>query len=221
MTPIIYLIPGFLTNETIYRDIRVQLNNPTEVIEFIPALQNESLADYAKRMCDKIDSTQPFYLMGTSFGGMLAIEMSKHVKPEKLILISSAKHRGELSLFMRQEKAASKFLPLIPEWVIKQTYTRGFEIGGKFIPRFKSIYRDDIRKMINSIDGRFEKWVMRQFTKWDGKNHMEDVLHIHGDDDRVFPIKRIKDVKVIKGGSHAIILNRYKEVANLINAYLK
>lgn len=220
MKPTLYLIPGFLTNETIYRDIRKKLKNPTEVLEFIPAKKNEPIEEYAKRLADKIDDSKPFHLLGTSFGGVLAIEMAKHKKPQKLVLVSSAKNRDELSWLMKREAMIRNVLPLVPEWVVKQTCTRGFELGGKIIPRFKSIYRDDIRKMINSIDGRFEKWVMKTLTTWNGKNEMEDVLHVHGNDDRVFPIKRIKNAEVIEGGSHAIILNRYREIADLVNSHL-
>jgi hypothetical protein len=38
----------------------------------------------------------------------------------------------------------------------------------------------------------------------------ESVVHIHGEMDDVFPIKYIKGCTVVKGGSHIMILNKYR-----------
>ena len=36
------------------------------------------------------------------------------------------------------------------------------------------------------------------------------VVHIHGDADEVFPIQHIKKCVVVKGGTHVMILSKYK-----------
>ncbi len=220
--PKIYLVPGLLTNETIYRGVRKELENfDTEVLEFIPALKNESISDYAKRLSERIDTSTPFYLMGTSFGGILCIEMTKFLEPEGVILVSSAKSRDELSTFMKQELASKALIPAIPHWAIKNFFTRGFQVGGRFVPRMKSIYNEDIKTMINSIDGHFEKWVIHQFPRWRGELTHENYLHIHGDKDRVFPFKYVKDADVIPGGSHSIIIHNYKEIADMVKDFIE
>jgi hypothetical protein len=38
----------------------------------------------------------------------------------------------------------------------------------------------------------------------------ESVIHIHGDMDDVFPIKYIKECTVVEGGTHIMILNKYR-----------
>ena len=37
-----------------------------------------------------------------------------------------------------------------------------------------------------------------------------NLVHIHGDKDLIFPIENIIDSIVVKGGTHIMILNKYK-----------
>ncbi len=59
-------------------------------MDWIEPLKNESLKNYAQRISNKITSDNPT-LIGLSFGGILAVEISKILKLQKVILISSAK----------------------------------------------------------------------------------------------------------------------------------
>jgi hypothetical protein len=45
---------------------------------------------------------------------------------------------------------------------------------------------------------------------WDRTVVDDEVVHIHGDMDDVFPIRYIGDCTVVKGGTHVMILNKYK-----------
>jgi type III secretory pathway component EscU len=53
-------------------------------------------------------------------------------------------------------------------------------------------------------------WAVEQVILWDRTVVDENVIHIHGDLDDVFPIKNIKNCVVVKGGTHIMILNKYK-----------
>ncbi len=69
----IYLIPGLVTDKTIYKDLIQELDAPCEVIEFQPLDDDDSLHDYAIKMSREIDDSEPFVILGTSFGGILAM----------------------------------------------------------------------------------------------------------------------------------------------------
>jgi hypothetical protein len=43
-----------------------------------------------------------------------------------------------------------------------------------------------------------------------------ECYHIHGDCDRMFPIKYTQPTHIIKEGSHIMILNRAKEISSCI-----
>ena len=99
--PKLYLIPGFLTDKTIYKDFLEDNRIDCEVLGFIPPKSfKESIEDYAKRLSESIDLHQPFSLLGTSFGGILAIEISKFVAPKSIVFVSSVKNRSEMNSLM-------------------------------------------------------------------------------------------------------------------------
>ncbi len=216
----IYFIPGLATDKTIYKDLVNELNAPCEVIEFEPLEDNDSLNDYAKKMCSKIDDTKPFALVGTSFGGILALEMAKIKQPKKIVIISSAKNRKELSPIMKI-KGASFFVSMIPDKFMKQIFNKGFHISTLVKKSYKSIYNDETKAMVAKSTGGFDKWVMKQVSDWDSDFEHQNLLHIHGDKDIVFPIKYIGNCYVIKGGGHPMIINKYKEIGKVISDFLQ
>ncbi|MCP1996093.1 alpha/beta hydrolase [Flavobacterium sp. HSC-61S13] len=95
----IYILSGLGVDRRVFDRIDFGNLNP-EFIDWIETIYNESLADYAKRMVQLIPDENPI-LIGLSFGGMVAIEISKIIQTEKLILIASAKTKYELPLLYR------------------------------------------------------------------------------------------------------------------------
>lgn len=53
-------------------------------------------------------------------------------------------------------------------------------------------------------------WAIETIIMWDRTTVDTNVIHIHGDADEVFPIKYIQDCTVLKGGTHIMILNKFK-----------
>jgi hypothetical protein len=45
---------------------------------------------------------------------------------------------------------------------------------------------------------------------WEQVQPIEDIIHIHGEEDLVFPIKNISDCIRIPSGTHIMILNKYR-----------
>jgi hypothetical protein len=77
-------------------------------VTWISPLKKETLPEYALRLSQQIDTSQPFVLIGVSFGGMCAIEISKKLNPLQTILISSSKVSTELP----RELAGFKYIPI-------------------------------------------------------------------------------------------------------------
>ena len=59
-------------------------------------------------------------------------------------------------------------------------------------------------------DKKYLDWSIEKIILWDRKKADPNVIHIHGDADEVFPIKYIKNCIVVKGGTHIMILSKYK-----------
>ena len=99
----VYLIPGLGADRRMYQH---QLNIfPTaEVIEYFLPEKDETLTSYAQKMGEKIDTSQPYILIGTSLGGIISMELSRILSPHKIILIASIKNRSEMPLLFRSMK---------------------------------------------------------------------------------------------------------------------
>jgi hypothetical protein len=80
-----------------------------------------------------------------------------------------------------------------------------FSFGTKVNQRLK-LYE----KFLSVRDIRYLDWAIEKVILWDRTVANKNVIHIHGDADDVFPIKYISDCIVVKGGTHIMILNKYK-----------
>jgi pimeloyl-ACP methyl ester carboxylesterase len=201
----VYFMPGLAASPTIFERIALP-EDSFEVIllEWEIPLDNETLANYAKRMTEKIAHKKPV-LIGVSFGGILVQEMAKFIETKKVIIISSVKSNIEFPLKMKLAKT-TKAYKLIPTTLILNIESLAkFSFGDKVNQRLK-LYE----KFLSVRDKRYLDWAIEQIILWDRTEIDENVIHIHGDADDVFPIKYIKKCIVVKGGTHIMILNKYK-----------
>lgn len=94
----IYVFSGLGVDKRVYDNIDFGTLD-VEFIDWIEPLKNESLESYAFRISKKITEENPI-LIGLSFGGMLAAEISKIINVKKIILIASAKIDLNFLLFL-------------------------------------------------------------------------------------------------------------------------
>lgn len=201
----VYLMPGLAASSSIFERISLP-NDVFEIVllEWEIPLDNETLAEYAKRITQKIIHPNPV-LIGVSFGGILVQEMARFVDAKKVIIISSAKTNLEFPRRMKLAKT-TKAYKLIPTNLLAnvESLTK-FSFGTKINQRLK-LYE----KFLRVRDKRYLDWAVEQVILWDREVVDESVIHIHGDADDVFPIKYIQDCIVVKGGTHVMILNKFK-----------
>ena len=201
----VYFMPGLAASTAIFERIALPEDVfETYLLEWEIPMDNESLIDYAKRIADKIKHKNPV-LIGVSFGGILVQEMAKHIAVQKVIIISSVKSNLE---FPRRLKIAktTKAYKLIPmNLILNMESLAKFSFGEKVNQRLK-LYE----KFLSVRDIRYLSWAVEQVVLWDRTEVDATVVHIHGDMDDVFPIKYIKNCIVVKGGTHIMILNKYK-----------
>lgn len=199
------MMPGLAASSSIFERIAL----PEAIFEIVLLeweipLDNESLADYAKRITQKITHPNPV-LIGVSFGGILVQEMAKYVDARKVIIISSVKTNIEFPKRMKMAKTAKAY-KLIPTTLVANIESLSAFSFGKTINQRLKLYE----KFLCVRDKRYLDWAIEQIILWQRTVADENVVHIHGDADDVFPIKNIKNCIVIKGGTHIMILTKYK-----------
>ena len=201
----VYFMPGLAASSTIFERIILPEDSFEMILlEWEIPLDNETLPDYAKRITQKITHPNPV-LVGVSFGGILVQEMARFVDARKVIIISSVKSNLEFPTSMKLAKA-TKAYKLIPTNLLSNVESlSSFSFGSKINQRLK-LYE----KFLRVRDKRYLDWAVEQVILWGRTEVDENVIHIHGDADDVFPIKYIQNCMVVKGGTHIMILTKYK-----------
>ena len=212
-----YLIPGLGGDKRMYAGQLTKFAD-TKVLEFIAPLKNESISNYAIRLAEGIDKTQPFILIGVSLGGVIVQEIANVYPPEKAILISSVKNRDEIPLWMR----IFKFVPL-QKVIPGKVYLWAFMI----LIGFKTMFQKsnniiaNLKNMAKDANPEFVYWAVDQIIKWEAPKKEFKPFHIHGTNDFLFPIKRIKNVSVkVENGTHVMILTHVKEINTHLEKWL-
>jgi hypothetical protein len=65
------------------------------------------------------------------------------------------------------------------------------------------------------------KWAIEEIMGWNNDQLNSELIHIHGDKDRIFPTGRIKNAINISNGGHFMIVNRAKEISELIGKEIR
>lgn len=198
-------MPGLAASVAIFERIKLPADQfDMFFLEWEIPFEKESLVDYAKRMTAKIKHENPV-LIGVSFGGILVQEMAGFIVTRKVIVISSVKTNLEFPRRMIIAKS-TKAYKLIPSSLVQNIESLAkFSFGKKVNQRLK-LYE----KFLSVRDKRYLDWAIEQVILWNRTVADQQVIHIHGDLDDVFPIKYIKDCLVVTGGTHIMILNKYK-----------
>nr|WP_315152696.1 alpha/beta hydrolase [uncultured Flavobacterium sp.] len=201
----VYFMPGLAASIAIFERIKLPESEfEMFFLEWEIPNDKETLQEYAKRMTQKIVHENPV-LIGVSFGGILVQEMASFITVRKVIIISSVKCNLEFPKRMVLAKS-TKAYKLIPIGLVQNIESLAkFSFGKKVNERLK-LYE----KFLSVRDKRYLDWAIEQVVLWERKVVNADVVHIHGDADDVFPIKYIKDCIVVSGGTHVMILNKYR-----------
>jgi pimeloyl-ACP methyl ester carboxylesterase len=209
-TPI-YFVPGLAAGREIFKNIVLPEDLfEVYIIEWIIPKKNEPLVDYAKRMSAKV--TEPnAVLVGVSFGGVVAQEMSVFLALKKLIIISSAKTMYELPQRLKFAKKTGAYRLVPTRLFLSAKDLTKFSIGPKTKKRL-ALYQD----YLHIRDKKYLDWAIKNMVCWQRKEAVPNVEHIHGDKDVVFPIKNIDSPCVIKGGSHVMIMYKAKLVSEML-----
>ena len=202
----VYFMPGMAASSSIFE--RIHLPTKTfemHLLEWVLPKKNESLKDYARRMAKNIKH-ENVILVGVSFGGILVQEMKPFVNPKKVIIISSVKSNVELPRRMKIAKA-TKAYKLVPTQLLENIeFFAKFAFGSSILKQRIKLYE----KFLSVRDKSYLDWAIEQIINWERKEIDEEIIHIHGESDEVFPLRHIKNCIKVKGGTHIMIITKYR-----------
>lgn len=206
----LYFVPGLAASSKIFE----YLTLPKERFEChflewkMPFSVDESIVAYSLRMCEEIKHENPV-LVGVSFGGIVAQEMSKHIVCKQIILISSLKNKSELPTFLKIAQI-TKIYKLFPAKFVAniELYTAYFL--GNYLQKRAKLYK----KYLSVRNPMYLHWGIYNVLHWKQKETLTNVEHLHGTADVVFPIKYISNCIKIPNGSHEMVLMNSKIISS-------
>ena len=210
------LISGLGADKKVFERLDLSLYK-VNYIKWIRPEPKETLRQYSIRLTEQFVTNEPYIIIGLSFGGIITSEILHFIKPKPItsIIISSVRNRHELPYLMRKGKTYP-IHRLIPNRLLK--------IGNPIIYWYFGLKTENQKKLmsyfLSSSDPIFVKWAINEIANWEREKSLENVIHIHGNKDKVYPIGKTKADHIIKNGSHLMIYTHANLVSKLLNEIL-
>jgi esterase/lipase len=205
----IYIFSGLGVDKRVFDKINFGYLNPI-FIDWIDPHKNESLENYCKRISQEINANNPI-LIGLSFGGIVAVEISKIINTQNVILIATAKTKYEIPLMYRIA-GNLKITKLIPASILKhQNFITNWLFG---IDNIEDKYL--LGRILKDTEPKFLKWAINEIANWENSQEPVNYIHIHSTKDKIIPISNIKVNFTIENGGHFMTVNRAKEIEEII-----
>jgi pimeloyl-ACP methyl ester carboxylesterase len=205
----IILLSGMAADERLFAP-QLALFPNLRVQRWIEPYAHESIQQYAARVAKFVDPGRPCIVGGASFGGIVALEMAAHLPALACVLIGSVRSPSGIPLRWRWLKPIAWLGPD----VLRRLASIVLWLGSRFL---KTPLKRTLRRLAQP-EFTFERWAMCAAVRWRPSAGVRRVriFQIHGEADRVLPVKLTRAEVIVPGGSHALSLFN----ASAVNAFL-
>lgn len=214
--PSCFILSGLGADERVFDQIDFGSFSPV----FIPweslTEPNQSFESYVKQLSTHVKTPNPI-LIGISFGGIVAQEMSGLFGNCPVLIISSVQTRLELTPIMRfsGKIGLDRLIPI--KRVLKNKGINHWLFGTKTENEKKTL-----DQILADSDPVFTKWAIHQVSTWKRREKIPaKVLHIHGEADRIFRIGNLNPDYLIPGGTHFMTVSKHEKVSKAIQDALE
>ena len=210
----IYFVSGLGADERIFQWLRCDGFRPVHIYWITPE-KGESIESYAKRLAEQIEEEHPI-IAGLSNGGMIAVELAKQLTAQKIILFSSVKHRSEVPFYFKVFRAFPIHRIMPNKSLLWAFYWLAYWL---FSPA-GTAQRALFKTILIETDPHFLKWALHKVVVWQNDEVPENIVHIHGKRDRIFPYRFVQPDHAIEGSGHLMVMNQAEEMSNLLETLI-
>jgi pimeloyl-ACP methyl ester carboxylesterase len=204
-----YFIPGLGADERVFSRLRPP--GPAHVLVWLaPLSPTELLAHYAARLAQAVPTGHACWIVGVSFGGLLALEIGRLRPLARVVLISSISSASQLPPMLRLARATSLYrlvpfgllarLPRLAQWFF------GAKGGGE--------YRL-LRQILRDTDPLFARWATAQLLAWQSAD-VPTAIRVHGTHDRLLPAGTAPVEYLLPGAGHFLIVSHVVQVSQIL-----
>lgn len=224
--PRLILVPGMAVDGRLFGPQREAFPDLEVPAWLEPESQRESLAHYAERLAAAAlkssargGSVRRIVVGGLSMGGMLALEMARHLGARAVAQIASCDHPSAVLPVLAAGDKVGRVTPTPVLALGKRVATLFVGRGG-----LPAEQRRLVVHMLRDIDIEFLRWCGRAVMSWEGcEDPGVPVHHIHGTRDWVLPISRLRTppTRVVEGGAHVLNMSHAREVNEFLGRVLR
>lgn len=204
-----YLIPGMGANRRLYENYH--LPGKIHVLEWEYAKGAQTLGDYARYIAPKIN-TKNNVLVGSSMGGMLAVELSRIIQPLLTVLISAPIGRQQFPRSLKALDTMGIHRALTPNALFKLTKLCDTFMGFKTKEQRTMFY-----EMMQSNGPEFLHYSVNAVLGWKNVTPPDgSYIQVLGDKDQLFDATKIPGAIVLKGSGHFSTYEKSEEICSVI-----
>ncbi len=212
----VYFFQGQGSDSRLFDSIQLKEGFEKKCIEYGTPGKGVTMEGFARELSAQIDTTQPYVLVGTSLGGMLCTEMAEFLKPEKVILISSASNRKELPFRYRFQRVVPIYM-IVPGFVMVGCA----RILQPIVEPDRNKNKETFKSMLKEKDRVYMSRTVKMIMRWKRTSNSAQIHKIHGENDHTIPFRNIQNVEfAIENGSHMMTLTRGREISQILNQIL-
>lgn len=206
----LYVISGLGADFKVLERIHFPENLEVVFIDWIIPERNETFHHYVERMAENIDDSEPFALLGYSFGGIVVQEIDKIKPAEKIVILGSIKSDKEKSRFIKFGEI-SKIPKFLPVTLFNARTISIYSYARKLIdPK-----NPKIMEYLQVKDAYYLKWGIEKVSDWKFEENPK-VIQVLGSLDIVFPVKYSKPDYVVEGGTHLFPATKHRQVSKIL-----
>lgn len=212
----IVLLPGSTDDPRLYDPLR-RLRPQIETPAFPVPRRGETLPCYARRAARRLGLTPPIIVGGTSFGGLVALEMTYYVPCAACLLIGSAVHPDEfpagLHPVCRLARGAGPWGPPL------------LGLAQRIIARLPAPWvgtrlRNACRNALQP-DEAFRRWAWSAALRWRGTPAAAPLFRIHGAlDTTLAPPRPGAGITILPDAGHLLVATHAQQVAQWLSTVL-
>ncbi len=206
----LYVVSGLGADFKVLEKLKFPEQIEVVFLDWLIPEKNETFEEYIKRMAERIDDSEPFCLMGYSFGGIMVQEIDKIKPAEKVVILGSIKSDKEKSRFIKAGE-----LTKIPKYLPENIFNEKSTIAYSFIRKLFDPKNPKVLEYFAVRNPYYLKWSIEKIAAWKFQENPK-VIQVLADKDIVFPIKYSKPDYVVENGTHLFPATKHREVSEIL-----
>lgn len=206
-------IPGMAADERLFAPLEMPAEKQTFVRwSYKPGVR--TLAGYAERLADELtfDPSLPSVYIGSSMGGMLAVELNAIRPASDLILLSAPAARSEFPSLMKSLGKVGAANWFSPKGLMRVKRLSDTFMGFKNLEDRQWFYEN-----LETYGPDFLHFAVQAILKWERTERPGQYLQVVGAQDQLFRHPKMQRPIVIPGSGHFLT----KEQPEALNLVLK